>query len=45
MAQDVIVYPSGSTTNSNPHVIFSGANSSYEIEITPDGFIDISIDN
>ena len=42
MAQDVIIYPSGTTANSNPHIEFVGDNSSYIIEITPDGFIDIS---
>ena len=45
MAQDVIIYPSGTTTNTNPHVVFSGVNSSYIIEMMPDGFLDISIDN
>ena len=42
MAQDVIIYPSGTTTNTNPHVLFSGDNSTYIIEMTTDGYIDIS---
>lgn len=45
MAQDVIIYPSGTTTNTNPHVVFSGASSSYIIEMTTDGYIDISVEN
>jgi hypothetical protein len=45
MAQDIIIYPSGTTTNTNPHIIFSGSNSNYIMEITTDGYLDISIEN
>ena len=44
MSQDIIIYPSGDTSNSNPFIIFSGGNTDYIIEMTPDGFLDISMD-
>lgn len=38
MATTVIVYPSGTTSNSNPHILFSGGTgSTYTIEMTDDG--------
>jgi len=43
MAQNIIIYPSGTTSNSNPFIEFEGDNSSYIIEMTTDGAIEISI--
>jgi len=42
MAQNVIIYPSGTTSNSNPFIKFEGDKSSYIIEMTTDGAIEIS---
>ena len=45
MSQDIIIYPSGDTNNTNPFILFSGSNTNYIIEMTPDGFLDISSDD
>jgi len=38
MATTVIVYPSGTTANTNPHVLFSGGTgTTYTIEMTTTG--------
>lgn len=39
MAQNVIVYPSGSTTNPYPHIQFSGENGYYFIEMNEDALL------
>lgn len=39
MAQNVIIYPSGSTKNPYPHIEFSGANGYYYWEINEDGVL------
>ena len=45
MSQNIIIYPSGDTNNTNPFILFSGAGDNYIIEMTPDGFLDFSIDD
>jgi hypothetical protein len=38
MAKTIIVYPSGTTANTNPHVLFSGSTGvTYMIEMTTTG--------
>jgi len=38
MAKTIIVYPTGTTSNTNPHVLFSGGTgSTYTIEMTVNG--------
>ena len=44
MSQDIIIYPSGDTNNTNPFILFSGNSNNYVIEMTPDGEIEISLD-
>ena len=45
MSKDIIIYPSGDTTNSNPFIRFSGGNvMNYIMEITDDGYIDLSVE-
>lgn len=39
MAQNVVIYPSGSTKNPYPHIEFSGANGYYYWEINEDGLL------
>ena len=40
MSKTVIIYPSGTTENSNPHVLFSGGTgATYTIEMTTDGLL------
>ena len=34
---NIIIYPTGSTSNTNPHIIFSGSGNSYAIEIDNSG--------
>lgn len=44
MAKDIIIYPSGDTTNSNPYILFSGSSDvQYMLEMTSDGYLDLSI--
>jgi hypothetical protein len=43
MSTTIIVYPSGTTSNSNPHILFSGGTgSTYTIEMTTTGEILVS---
>ena len=45
MSKDIIIYPSGDTTNTNPFVRFSGSSDmNYIMEITDDGYIDLSVE-
>lgn len=45
MAKDIIIYPSGDTTNSNPFIRFSGGSDlNYIMEMTSDGYLDLSIE-
>jgi len=38
MSRTVIIYPSGTTANTNPHILFSGGTgATYTIEMTTDG--------
>src|SRR6056300_626607 len=39
MAQNVVIYPSGSTKNPYPHIEFSGTNGYYYWEINEDGLL------
>ena len=43
MADGIVIYPSGNTTNTNPHIEFSGAGGYYIMEIDSSGpNIDVS---
>jgi len=45
MAKDIIIYPSGDTTNSNPFIRYSGGSDvNYIMEMTSDGYLDLSIE-
>lgn len=45
MSKDIIIFPSGDTTNSNPFIRFSGGTDmNYIMEITDDGYVDLSVE-
>jgi hypothetical protein len=45
MSKDIIIYPSGDTTNTNPFIRFSGGSDmNYIMEITDDGYVDLSVE-